>query len=445
MLRWHLTLLLGIGAAAALWLTPEPGRSVAPLPFLSFKAPGDLEIALALDHGALLAGSGERRELVVTVRAPEARGARVPVDVALVVDVSGSMGRQGKIAQARAAAHALVDALEPGDRFALVAFEDYARVLAHGAPVGDRDRLHAMVEGLTDEGGTNLYAGMRAGLDELDGTWAASKVLVVSDGNANVGVTEPTGFYELARRAAAEGATVSTIGLGTDFNEVLVEGVADAGGGSYTFVGYADALPGVIASELAATTELVARRATVHVDVPEGVHVHQVYGWDAEVSSGGADVYIGDLSAGQERTIVLQVSIPDQTLGTVPVATATLDYTSLDGATHADTEHLDAIVSDRIGTVERSVDTEAATIAARARASVHLRRSAEAARDGDVSTARARMADARDVVLAAAAQLQVPELAQSVVDLEALEELGAREGNAYAAKAASEASRDWSR
>jgi Ca-activated chloride channel family protein len=276
-----------------------------------------------------------------------------------------------------------------------------------------------MVEGLTDEGGTNLYAGMRAGLDELDGTWAASKVLVVSDGNANVGVTEPTGFYELARRAAAEGATVSTIGLGTDFNEVLVVGVADAGGGSYT--------------------------ATVHVDVPEGVHVHQVYGWDAEVSSGGADVYIGDLSAGQERTIVLQVSIPDQTLGTVPVATATLDYTSLDGATHADTEHLDAIVSDRIGTVERSVDTEAATIAARARASVHLRRSAEAARDGDVSTARARMADARDVVLAAAAQLQVPELAQSVVDLEALEELGAREGNAYAAKAASEASRDWSR
>ncbi|MFN7147339.1 MAG: vWA domain-containing protein, partial [Myxococcota bacterium] len=377
-----------------------------------------------LDRDAVLRDGDGLRYLVVTVTAPEAPWERVPVDLALVVDTSGSMGQDGKLAQAQAAADSLVDALRPGDHFALVSFDDRARLLTAGAFDGDTERLHALVGGLRDDGGTNLWDGIATGRRALrDAGPTVRKVLVVSDGHANVGETEPDAFTDLARLYGQDGVSVSAIGLGRDFNETLLEGMADAGGGTYRFVGEPEELPSVIAAELQRTTETFARRVTVRVRAAEGVTIHDVYGWPAERSDGGVEVDIGDIAAGQTRKIVLAVDVPADDRGEQTVAAAELTWESLDGAYGQVWDRAAARVTDDPADVEASVDEAASVAASRARAGDLARASADAWRRGDALRARSMVQSAAFIVAEARRSSDAPELrmdAARLVEIEAL-------------------------
>lgn len=454
MQRWQFTLLVTAGAVAGLYLAPRPAPAIgespdvpaSPRPIPEVADARGLSVDARLDRDAVLQDGDGARYLVVTVTAPDAAGERVPVDLALVVDTSGSMGQEGKIDEAREAAHTLVDALRPGDHFALVAFDDRARVLTEGAFDGDADRLHALVGGLRDDGGTNLWDGVAAGRRSLrDADATARKVLVVSDGNANVGETEPDAFTDLARVYGRDGVTVSAIGLGRDFNETLLEGMADAGGGTYRFVGEPEELPSVIAAELSRTTETFARRAKVRIRAAEGVTIDQVYGWPAARSDGAVEVDVGDVPAGQSRKIVLAVDVPAEQRGGLTVAAAELTWESLDGAYGQAWERADAYVTDDPADVEASVDEAASVAATRARAGDLARASADAWRRGDTLRARSMVQSAAVLLAEARRTIDAPELRQDAERIVEIEALGYTEGGNYAAKAASEAGRDLAR
>ncbi|MDP2313182.1 MAG: VWA domain-containing protein [Pseudomonadota bacterium] len=456
--RWHLTLLLAtaaaIGAVVAPTLTapfrplPPPVPSPLVIPEAT-PADGPLSIDVRLDRDAVPYGGDGLRYVVVTVTAPAKEGERRPVDIAVVVDTSGSMGREGKIEAARAAADELVDALREGDRFALVGFDDRARVLIEGARFdGDTARLHRVIAGLRDDGGTNLWDGLDLGEDQLADTsgGAARKVLVVSDGQANVGETSPDAFAKLAHTYASRGVSVSAIGLGRDFNENLLESMADAGGGSYRFVGNPEELTTVIAAELERTTQTLARQARVKVRVAEGVRVREVYGWTAARVGDETEVYVGDISAGQTRKIVLAVDVPTGSLGEYAVARAELTWEPVDGgATQAVDAAARVTVTTDAAEVSASVDPAATVAATRARAGVLSRASADAWRDGDGARARTMMRSAASVLEETLAEVDAPELRADRKTIDSIEALGYSEGASYAAKAASEAGRDLSR
>jgi Ca-activated chloride channel family protein len=382
----------------------------------------------------------------VTVTAPDTDHERVPVDVALVVDTSGSMGAEGKIEAARAAADELIDALRPGDRFALVTFDDQARVLLPSEVFdGDAARLHRMVESLHDDGGTNLWDGLQLGHDQLGAFDGPRKVLVVSDGIANIGETRPDAFASIVQEWSARGITSSTIGLGRDFNETLLERMADAGGGGYRFVGSSSELPAVIAEELTRTAETVARDVRVHVSVPPEVRLTDVYGWDVPTRRDGADVYIGDLAAGQSRKIVVALEAPTSAAGTLSVATADLSWRAVAGPSGAASSTVQLRVVEDPDAVAASVDPNASVAATRARAGVLARASAEAWRSGDAPRARRMLQSASDVIAETMATVDAPELADDQDGLLRLQGVAAAEGDAYAAKAASEVGRGLAR
>ncbi len=452
--RWQLVLLLSAAAAVGALVAPSLSARVAPVeppPKPEQLIPeatqgSSLRLDARLDRSAVLAGDDGLRYLVVSVTAPDSTQERVPVDVTLVIDTSCSMGQEGKIDQARAAAAELVDALRPGDRFALVAFDDRARVLAEGAAFdGDGGRLRRIVQGLREDGGTNLWDGLEAGRAQLGGAHPARKVLVVSDGNANVGETEPAAFARLARGYGADGASVSAIGLGRDFNETLLEGMADAGGGTYRFVGEPEELPAVIAAELARTTETIARRARVRVSAAPGVQLRQVYGWGATLTPDGAEVEVGDMAAGQTRKIVVAVRIPTDERGERPVATAELVYAGVDGSDGQARARVHALVTASAQAVEASVDEAASVAATSARAGELTRASAELWRRGETVQALQLVQSASEVIAEARATRDAPELRAAAARMVELRTLGDAEGSSYAAKAASEAGRDLAR
>jgi Ca-activated chloride channel family protein len=255
MRRWMLTTCLSGTALVAALLIPDlhaalstraglsPTPAPDPAPAGAKPQPtgptGSLEFTARLDQGTLLAGSDEDRFLVITVKAPDPDpGRRMPVDVSIVMDTSGSMSGWHKMDYARAAARELVSSLQPGDRVSLVTFSDRARVLLPSQQITETRSILAAIDRIQEGGGTNMYGGLTTGLEQLRSgeQGYVRRMLLLSDGHANVGVSDSTSLTSLARQASMADVSTSTIGLGLDFNEDLLASMADAGGGSYHFV-----------------------------------------------------------------------------------------------------------------------------------------------------------------------------------------------------------------
>ncbi len=203
-------------------------------------------------------------------RLPEQGNVRTPIDLALVLDRSGSMSGE-PLEAAKLAAHDAVDLLEDGDGVAIVVYDDQVHVLMPPTRVDDRATLHAAIDRIDVGGSTALHAGWTEGaaqlVDLLDPARTA-RVVLLTDGQANQGVVDPHEIAADVARMAAHGVATSAIGLGRNFNEDLLARVADAGGGRFAHAETPAALEGVMAAELIGIDATVARRvrARVHAD-----------------------------------------------------------------------------------------------------------------------------------------------------------------------------------
>jgi Ca-activated chloride channel family protein len=170
----------------------------------------------------------------------EDRATRPDAALTVVVDVSGSMGDPGKLDVVRRSLHALVDEGRPTDTLALVTFSDEARVLRPATPLRERARLHEAIDALSARGGTGLEAGLVTGYEvarEGFRAGATNRVVLLSDGIANVGATDATAILEQVREQAAKRVTLLGVAVGRDYADDMMEQLADRGDG---FVVYAD-------------------------------------------------------------------------------------------------------------------------------------------------------------------------------------------------------------
>lgn len=331
MQRWQLTFgLFGLAALAAM-VVPQLGGSVKTKPILPTVDPveplvmgvqsaeqGVLTLEAGLDHPAVLAGRVEERLMVMTISAPADPNAPPrPVNVAVVMDRSGSMGGKNKMSYARDAASALLAELDENDRFSFVTFSDRAELVVPSTPVYDRAGLTRTVRSVSEGGGTNLYDGLQIGLNEVrehasDGS--VNRVIVLSDGIANIGVTDPEALAAAAARYSADGVTVSTMGLGLDFNEDLLSSMSDRSGGTYRFVDDPASLSSFFHDELEQLSTVAAGGVSLEVDL-KGAQLVEVFGYTAEPTADGFRVYMGDVYAGQSRKVVARVRVPATSAG----------------------------------------------------------------------------------------------------------------------------------
>jgi len=408
-------------------LSPAPAPTPVPTPSPVVDSPptpsgptGSLGFTARLDQGTLLAGSDEDRFLVITVTAPEPEGGRrMPVDVAVVMDTSGSMSGWHKIDYARMAARELVGSLRPGDRFSLVTFSDRARVLLPSQEIGDTSAILTTIDRVQEGGGTNMYDGITTGLEQLrtGDEGYVRRLLLLSDGHANVGISDATSLSSLARQASVADVSTSTIGLGLDFNEDLLASMADAGGGSYHFVDQAPQLAAIFAEELDAMTRTVARDVTVRMDLPLGMSVVDTYGYTDTHDAEGWRVYLGDIYAGQERKIVVRIDHPPVDEGTLQLADVSLDYADLDLELDIHREiALDAPVTTNPARAIASLDHETAVKAARAQAAALADQAARAFQANDRNEAKAALIRTSAVLRKASEELAAPELMDDELD-----------------------------
>lgn len=227
---------------------------------------------------------------------------RVPVKAALILDRSGSMSG-AKIDRARDAARALIDALGPEDTLAIVEFSSDARVVLAPMHVDAvvRRMAYVAVSEIEPMGGTN----MSAALDLAATLGSFDKVFLASDGQANEGISDRPGLLRLARRDFPR-ATVSTFGMGDDYDEEFMTALASQAGGRARYINSPEMLPGAFRDELSRASSLVARDVRLHVSGLSGASVERVLGYENETGW----VRLPDFAAGEERRVLVKLSIP---------------------------------------------------------------------------------------------------------------------------------------
>lgn len=296
-------------------------RSVVAPGALTFAAPagGPVSFSGHLDRSAVHVGGDGlvRMELVLGAeqRAAMQAAVRVPTDLIVVLDRSGSMDGD-KMVHARAAVAELIEQLDGADRFALVTYSDGAETTIPLAPVEPdaRRRWLETVGGMGTLGGTNMSAGLDLALDTLERgrtTGRAARTILISDGLANQGDASPEGLVARARRAARGEWPLTTVGVGSDFNEWLMTALADAGTGNYYFVERATDLGNVFAREFGAARTTVASALAVEIAPAAGVRVVDAAGYPLETAPDGRVTFRpGALFAGQERRVWVTLAVP---------------------------------------------------------------------------------------------------------------------------------------
>lgn len=253
------------------------------------------------------------RALVRLTGTAPARAARTPLNLSIVLDRSGSMAG-AKLRAAREAAAFLVRRLHPEDTASVVAYDTRVQTVASPAAGADQADLPARIEAIDAGSSTNLSGGWLRGR-ELVGAGlrpgALNRVLLLTDGLANVGITEPDQLAGLCGAARAEGITTSTIGFGADYDEHLLRAMADAGGGNAWHIERADQAVGVFEEEIEGLLTLCAQNVSVEVVTGPAVRMvanHSDY--PATPIPGGGRVELGDLYAREGKTLLFEFLVP---------------------------------------------------------------------------------------------------------------------------------------
>lgn len=239
---------------------------------------------------------------------------RVPVNLALAIDVLGSMAGE-KLEAARATAVAVAESLYPGDRLTVVAFSDRAELLLDACPMDTAGCTIAIaaIRELRTRGSTNLHGGWDLAVGHVAAAMAAQprashRVLLITDGRANVGIHDTPSLARFAGDAFRDGIITSAVGIGDDYDEGLLSAITEAGGGRVHDATTGPEIYDVILGELLEGRTALVERGILRIELPlHATKVEVVGPWSSEERAGVVSVLVGSLHPEQVRRVVLRV------------------------------------------------------------------------------------------------------------------------------------------
>ena len=315
-----------INALRSNWI-PGPSRHVT-------SDDGILAVSGHLIQNKVLQGSSGTVGLNLTLQAaelptPDGRDTK-NVDMVIVLDRSGSM-KGPKIEDARRAVLELLSSLSPYDRFALVTYSDGVQITAGLSSVTDanRVRIASAVNTIRPGGGTNLGAGLQAGIDillSLSHPTNAAKVILISDGLANKGLTDIGALAGIAAVAVEKEFAVSTVGVGVDFNEQLMTAIADQGTGSYYYLENPAAFAEIFQKEFYDSQTAAVTGLKIQMLINSGITLTSAAGYPIMEKNGHWVFYPGNLRSGQTRKLYLTLKVPTNSQKTFELDKLKLSY-----------------------------------------------------------------------------------------------------------------------
>ncbi len=294
---------------------------------------------------------------------------RPPVNVALLVDTSGSMDGRA-IEDARAASLALLGSLSNEDRLAVVVFHSKAEVLLPSTRIADAnmDELKKKIGAMKAQGTTDMSAGLRMALDQVESNLVSqgvNRVILLGDGVPNDDRT----IQGLTSEATSRGVSVTTLGLGNDYDEILMGRIAQQSGGKFSYVEDSSKVASFFKEEVVRLHRVVARNAVLEIDPGPGIVVQGVIGRPTTPVNRGVQVVLGDLPLGERQEIVVELSSKETKEGsTVEALDAVLRWQDMTtGSMHEERVFVGAKATADEARIEAGKDQKVLDAAARAK------------------------------------------------------------------------------
>ncbi len=283
------------------------------------------------EKSVLFAGPSQEVVIKVTLDAPMVPSSleRPPVNLSIVLDKSGSMNGE-KIRQAKAAAIEAVQRLGVSDIFSLVVYDSNVHTIIPAQNVRDIDQIISKINRISASGSTALFGGVSQGASEIRkyiGSEHVHRIILVSDGLANVGPASPAELGRLGAALIKENISVTTIGVGYDYNEDLMTRISQKSDGNSYFVETGSQLPGIFAAELGDVLNVVAKKVKVIISMPDGVEPVSIIGREGRIKGKTVEFSMNQLYGEQEKYALVKVKLPESRTGTtMEIAKARVRY-----------------------------------------------------------------------------------------------------------------------
>ncbi|HRK35888.1 MAG TPA: VWA domain-containing protein [Candidatus Hydrogenedentes bacterium] len=296
-----------------------------------------VKIDAALGTPVMLAGERATTFLRVALTGEDIKdeSKRAPLNVSIVIDKSGSMQGE-KMEAAKRAAKAAVERLRKDDIVSIIAYDTTVSIVQPAIQIGDvktTQPILAAIDLVNAGGSTALFAGVSMGAGELRkdlGSGRVNRLVLLSDGLANIGPSSPGELAELGISLGREGINVTTLGLGLDYNEDLMSRLASSSDGNHMFIDSVNDLERAYAMEFGDAMTVVARDASVIIRCEDGVRPVRSLGRDAIINGQAARIDIGQIGSQRTKYCLLEVELPaGADGGSAEVASVDVSYVEM--------------------------------------------------------------------------------------------------------------------
>ncbi|RTZ98289.1 MAG: hypothetical protein DSY89_09800 [Deltaproteobacteria bacterium] len=274
---------------------------------------GKVQCRIELDREVLPANVTRRAILKVTLDAPPSPASRKrpAVNLAIVLDRSGSMSGR-KLAKAKEGAITALRRLTPGDIFSLVAYNHLVDTIIPAQSVRHPAAIEDQIRQIRAGGNTALFGGVSQGAAEVRkyvNEAFVHRVILLSDGLANVGPNTPEDLGRLGAALIKEGISVTTVGVGIDYNEDLMTRLSQNSDGNTYFVESSADLPRIFASELGDVLNVVAQEVQIVIHLADTVRPLRIIGREGRIRGRSVEFSLNQLYGSQEKYALVEVEI----------------------------------------------------------------------------------------------------------------------------------------
>ena len=302
---WRMRIVALIGFCAVLSIVIQADAGVSE---------SGVKCRVEIDRAILPAGGVQRAVVKITLDAPPPpeKSMRPAVNLAIVLDRSGSMAGK-KLERAKDAAIEALRHLGPMDVFSVVVYDHNVSTVVSAQHAKNIEWIEGRIKQIRSGGNTALFGGVSQGAAEvrknLDGNYV-HRIILLSDGIANVGPSSPEDLGRLGAALIKEDISVTTVGVGTDYNEDLMTSLSQKSDGNTYFVESSRDLPRIFTAELGDVLSVVAKKVNIIIECPNGVKPLNIIGREGRIKGRIVELSLNQLYGSQEKYALIEVEIP---------------------------------------------------------------------------------------------------------------------------------------